>query len=185
MIKLLNAVLFNVGWWSAVLGAANGLYWLGPLVIALVIAAHLAVTRQWRRELLLVAACGAIGIVVDSALIAGGAFSAVGGIGPAWLLPPWLLAMWLQFGITLNYCLGFLKHRPAMAALFGAIGGPLAYYGGSGFGPIAFPHPPVLSILVLALVWGALLPALFKLADLARVRDLSSPPLDGANQAAQ
>ncbi len=42
MKLMLNFVAFQLGWFACVLGAANALPWLGPVVVATVVSLHLA-----------------------------------------------------------------------------------------------------------------------------------------------
>jgi hypothetical protein len=67
------------------------------------------------------------------------------------------------FATTLNLSLGWLKGRPALAALLGAVGGPLAYFAGHRLGGIELPDPAV-ALLVQGLGWSVLMPLLTSLA---------------------
>jgi len=73
------------------------------------------------------------------------------------------VALWMLFATTLNVSLAWLKRSALLAALFGAIGGPLAYYGGAKLGALSFLAPTP-ALVALALGWGLLTPLLIKLA---------------------
>jgi len=64
---------------------------------------------------------------------------------------------------TLPLSLDWLSGRPRFAALCGAIGGPLSYYAGASLGALDLPGEPRMSLLILAAVWGILLPGLHQL----------------------
>ena len=70
--KLLNIILFQAAWFTAVLGAARGNEWYGPLAVALVLAVHLVLTDDRRGELTLMLVAGTIGFCFDTALSATG-----------------------------------------------------------------------------------------------------------------
>ena len=59
--KVINVVLFQAAWFAAVLGAARGMLWLGPLSMIPVLAVHLALQddRKGEVKLLLAADCSA------------------------------------------------------------------------------------------------------------------------------
>lgn len=165
--KLLNAVLFQAAWFAAVLGAAKGLPWLGPLAMLPVLGVHLALTddRQGEFKLLLVA--GILGFLYDTTLVAAGVFTPVQQLLPRPLSPPWMVSLWLNFAATLNVSLGWLRERYLLATLFGAIGGPLAYYSGAKLGATE-TLPTTSGMLILALGWGMMTPLLVRVAKMVR-----------------
>ena len=70
--KLLNAALFQAAWFAAVLGAARGVLWLGPLMLLPVLGIHLALAKDRAGEVKLLAAAGILGFLFDTSLVAGG-----------------------------------------------------------------------------------------------------------------
>ena len=56
MTLIVNAVLFQIGWFACVLGAAHGLPWIGPLAAVAIIGWHLVHAAQPKQELALIAA---------------------------------------------------------------------------------------------------------------------------------
>jgi hypothetical protein len=87
------------------------------------------------------------------------------------LAPVWDVVLWIQFATLLRYALGWLRGRPALAVLFGAVGGPVAFVAGERLGAVAFHPSPGFSLIALAVVWAMVL---FLLTRLAGGRD--SPP---------
>jgi hypothetical protein len=164
---LLNAALFQVAWFAAVLGAAYDRFWLGPLVLLPVLAVNLVMASERRSELQLWAVAGVIGLLFDTVLVAAGVFAPRRHLFPFPFSPPWMIGLWLNFAATLNRSLGWLHGRPLPAALFGAVGGPLAYYGGARLGATE-TIPGVEGLLILATGWGIITPLLFKLAGKLR-----------------
>jgi len=168
MVKmLLNAALFQVAWFAAILGAAGGKAWLGPFVLVPVLAINLVMASDRRGELKLWAVAGMIGFLFDTALVAAGVFAPRLHLLPDPFSPPWMIGLWLNFAATLNLSLGWLHGRPFLAGLFGAIGGPLAYYGGARLGATE-TIPGVEGLLILAIGWGVMTPLLLKLAKTLR-----------------
>ena len=70
--------------------------------------------------------------------------------------------MWLGFAATVNHSLRWLDGKWIFAFLLGAVFGPLSYLAGLKFGAINF-QISVFTIVILALVWGIVIPLLYHL----------------------
>jgi hypothetical protein len=155
---LLNAGLFQIGWFACVFGAQRP--WLLMIAIAC-LAIHLLwiadALNEWR-SLLRVATCG---WVLDSILLHLGLFSF---FGATFVLPLWLAILWLLFASTLRHSLSWTKRPWWMGSLLGAFGGPLSYCGGARLADVGLPLGVWPSILLLALIWAMLIPALHWMA---------------------
>ena len=78
-----------------------------------------------------------------------------------------MIGLWMNFAATLNVSMAWLRGRYLLAAAFGAIGGPLAYYGGAKLGATE-ALPSLNGMLVLAVGWGIMTPLLVWLARICR-----------------
>lgn len=156
-------VAFEFAWFACVLGAAHGWPWIGVAVAAGVVAAFVIRSDQPAVDAALVGAAMAIGLVWDSALLQLGwiVYAAPGPL-PA-LAPAWILALWALFAIALREPLRWLHRRLPLAALLGALGGPLSYAGAQRLGACTLTRP-VVSEIALALGWAAMVPLLLVLA---------------------
>ena len=161
--KAANVALFQAAWFAAVLGAARGMLWLGPLVMIPTLAVHLLLQEDRQAEVKLLLAAGVLGFIFDTAFVAGGVFTPLQHLFPRPLSPPWMICLWLNFAATLNVSMAWLRGRYLLAALFGAIGGPLAYYSGARLGATE-TLPTTTGMLLLAVGWGAMTPLLVWLA---------------------
>lgn len=162
--RAVNFALYYAGWFACILGPAWGYPWTGTFIALGLIACHLALARRPGGEVTLMLAAAAVGLVVDTVQIAGGLLRFPSAGRFAWLPPAWLIVLWAQFAATFHFSMQWLKGRPWLAALFGAVGGPLAFLAGHKLGVVDF-HPEVWrSMLSLAIVWGAVLPLLVGLA---------------------
>jgi hypothetical protein len=160
---ILNAVVFQAAWFACVLGGANDLALAGTLTVIGVIAMHLALAQRAMPEALLIAAATAIGLVWESAVVASGLIRYTTGNLVPGLAPYWIVAMWALFATSLNLSMAWLKGRPWLAALAGAVGGPLAYLAGDRLGGLEMSDP-LLALGAQALGWAVLLPVLVRLA---------------------
>jgi Protein of unknown function (DUF2878) len=167
--RFINFSAFYVGWCACVIGSARGLTLIGPVVVAALLVCHFARSATNRRsETALIVTAGIVGFVIDTANLSAGVYRFVGR-PDTWLCPLWLVAVWMIFATTLNGSMSWLAGRYALAAVLGAISGPMSYYAAARLGVIEFPHPLV-GVLALAVVWALVVPGLLSLARLTAVR---------------
>ena len=159
MPAIANFVAFQLGWFAVVLGAAYGWPWIGTAAALAIVAWHVTRAPRPSAELVLVVSAAAIGALWDSALAALGLVVYPHGMLVEGTAPHWIVALWMLFAATLNVSLGWLKRSLALAAAFGALGGPLAYLAGAKLGALAMPQP-VPATAALALGWALLTPLL-------------------------
>lgn len=169
---LLNAVAYQLVWFATVVGAGRGLWWPGPAAALAFAALHLGVVvrdgGERRRDLVLLMAAMVCGLVIDGVLSGSGAvvFAASRPAVPPGGAPLWMLTLWGAFALTLRHSLRALTARPLLAALVGAIGGPLAYLGAArATGVLAFPDPRAMTLAMLAAGWCLALGLLALLAS--------------------
>lgn len=164
---LVNAAMAQVAWVVAVLGGARGASWPGVAAVAVVVAQHLAVSERPRRECARLALAAALGFAIDAALGFSGTCAWVGGASGGRVPPPWLTALWPSFATMLIGALSWLALRWWLAALFGLVGGPLAYLGGARLGALSFPLGDVAGLLAVGVAWAS---AMVLLARAARTQ---------------
>ncbi len=162
--KLLNFLAFQVGWLACVLGGANGLPWIGAGVGLMIVLWHLRWMAPSANEWMLIAAAAFTGIVWDSLLVISGVVTYPPGQLFSRAAPVWIVVMWMLFATTLNLSLSWLQGRYLMAAVLGAVAGPLAYRAGAALGGISFDDPP-LAMTLLALGWAVFTPGLLVVAS--------------------
>jgi hypothetical protein len=155
---LLNAGLFQLGWFACVLGAQRP--WLLLIAVACLAVQLLWIAKgfdEWF-SLVRVAACG---WVLDTALMH---FGVLHFSGVAIVLPLWLAILWLLFASTLHHSLNWTRRPWWLGSLAGAIGGPLSYWGGARMADVGLPLGIWPSMLLLAVTWALLMPALHWMA---------------------
>ena len=159
MHLLINIIGFQIGWFACVLGAANYVPLVGPIVVAVVVSFHLSQASRPLRELMLGCAAGLMGAVWDSALVTAGLLEYPSGNFLTGFAPFWIITMWMLLATTLNVSLRWLRKRTIFAAVLGCFFGPLAFYAGSEFGGVIFVDQ-IVGLIVLALGWAVIMPAL-------------------------
>jgi hypothetical protein len=155
-------VFGQIGWFACVLGAARGLAWIGILVAVVLIALHLLRVARPLIEFKLIASVVVIGAVWENIVVALGLLAYPDMLGRGWA-PAWLPALWGLFAAQANTTYQWLKKRLLLAALLGAIAGPVSFHAGSALGAVYFLQPwPAVAALTLG--WAVLLPLLIVLS---------------------
>jgi hypothetical protein len=164
MIKLVyNFTASEAGWFACVLGAANGMPWIGPLAVLALVSIHLRLVKRPGAEVRLMLVAILMGLLADSLLVVSGLVSYPNGTWIQGFAPYWILAMWAMFATTLNLSMKWMRGRIPLATLLGAIFGPLAYLAGEELGAISLESRGF-AITALAVIWAVSMPLLVTLA---------------------
>ena len=159
----LNLLVFKIAWIITALSAARGTPWIGVVSIGLVLVVHLWFAKDAREELILAGLCAVVGICWDSIPVAMGWIQYPSGMLWANVAPYWIIAIWVLFATTLNVTFDFLKERLWLAAILGAVFGPVSYWSGAGLGALEFLEP-FAALVALAVAWAIFMPLLMILA---------------------
>lgn len=163
-LMLQNFILFQIGWLSCVIGGASSNYhWIGIAVVAAIIAIHLVRAETISNEFMLILITALLGTAWDSALMGAGLFDFSNGVVFDGLVPFWMVAMWALFATTLNVSMRWMKNRYLLASVFGAIGGPVAYYAGYRLGAVELSQTST-ALIAVAAGWAVIMPLLMLLS---------------------
>lgn len=170
--RVLNFAMFYAGWFACVGGAARGQLWLGPVVVGGLLILHLVLAPNRSDEIRLIAAAGFAGFVCDTLLASAGLYAFTNTSVVPWLCPPWMVALWMIFATTLNGSMSWLADRFPLAALLGAVCGPLSYLAGARLGAIELHTDTTATLLAIAVAWSLAMPMLLWLR-----RELATSPV--------
>jgi hypothetical protein len=173
-----NFLATQIAWFAAVLGAAHGFAGWACVPALAVVVWHLWRAPQTAREGGLIALAAIAGTLADALVLRQGAIAYASGQWSAVLPPLWITGLWAVFATSLNVTLRWLHGRWWLAALLGAVAGPLAFASGARLGAAEMLQP-ARAMGLLALEWALVLPALCALArrlDGARPAALPSHP---------
>jgi len=162
-----NLVLFQCLWFAAVLGASRDLWWTALPALAIMILVCLRFSERRPQDLRLMSVSLLVGLVVETAMVTTGWIDYAAMLpGNSVLAPIWILVMWGGMGLTLNHSMWpIVKSRP-IAALAGAVFGPLAYFGAARLGAIeSFGMSTLATAALLAGTWALCLVVLGGLAN--------------------
>ena len=159
---IINIIGFYIGWWTCVLGTANDIPYLGPAVMILFLIVHYYLFVSDIQEIYLVLIIGIIGTITDSLLFLSGSFIYAGAYSNEILIAPmWITAMWAGFAATVNHSMSWLKDKWLLMVISGVVFGPAAFFTGEKFGTIEFHLSALFSGLVIAIVYGISMPAIY------------------------
>ncbi|MEM7587069.1 MAG: DUF2878 domain-containing protein [Acidobacteriota bacterium] len=159
---LFDGALVQLGWWICVPAAGKGYPLIGVAAISVLLVVQTwglpedARRRAWRHIL----AMGAIGTVIDSLHAVLGFLTFRDAFAP-WLAPVWITAMWCHF-TTVVPAFAALRSRLWVAVVFGAIGGPLAYFGGERLGAAEFHPEAWMSWAAIGVTWAIAFPIMVR-----------------------
>jgi hypothetical protein len=162
MAKFWNFVLFQIGWFACIIGAANQqVFW--PVVGTLLyIAIHIYYSPRPILEFKLILKAAVFGMAVDTLVANLGFLSFEDAWPSAYLSPVWMWTLWALVASTINGSLSWLRDRPVLGAVLGAIAGPLSYEAGIRMGAGSWgAHGQLGGLILLGIVWGASIPIFF------------------------
>ena len=161
--NFLNFLVFQAAWFITVLSAAAGKPYAGVVFTFAWMIIHLQLfTTKKVQELGLIMFAAVLGFIVDSTQVLLGVFSFPPAAAWGWPTTLWMMALWINLAATLNYSLSWLKNSYILAAVLGAVSGPLAYYAGSRLGAMIFEMP--WSLAAVSLQWFVCMPLLLYFA---------------------
>jgi len=155
--QIASLAVFQGTWFAAVFGAAQCVSLSSIVCVLCAVVWHLGMSERPTQEALLVGIACLIGFVVETVhgLLGYVGFPCAG--GSLGLAPAWLVAMWGLFAICLNVTLRWLRSRWWLAAIVGAVGGPLSFASGVKLGAAYFVDP-LPALVVIAATWSVVLP---------------------------
>jgi Protein of unknown function (DUF2878) len=151
-------IVGQVGWFVCVISAARGSAWIGVSLVTVLVTVHFLRVAQPLEELKLVASAFAIGAAWESALVSFGLLAYPSSAAVHGLAPFWIAALWALFAAQFNTTYRWLKAHIKLAALLGALGGPLSFRAGAALGAVRFVKPRSAAV-ALVIGWALLLPA--------------------------
>ena len=164
MHSLANILFFKGVWLGSLIGAGTGRPWLGLALLAAFGTWHFAHSRHRLVDAGLLAAAGLTGLVLDTIFLRTGVLEYAQPFPSSDYAPFWIVVMWMNFALTLNLSMRWLQGRALLAAVFGLLGGPLAYLAGVKLHAAQWGVSPESALLTIGLAWAIAVPLLSSLA---------------------
>ena len=162
MAKFWNFVLFQVGWFACILGAAHQQVLWAVIGSLAYIVFHIWRSQTPKLELSLLLKVLSFGIVTDSLLMYLGIIDFKNAWPSPYLSPAWMWALWLLVASTLNGSLSWLQGKLVLGVVLGAICGPLSYEAGIRMGAANWGSgSQILGLGLISLIWAVAMPLFF------------------------
>lgn len=151
---IINFLLFQITWFSCVLGA--GAYQMDWLAIsaAAAVCAHVMTTPSKWTDLTCAFAAVLVGYTLDNIWV----FANILSYPESEHAPYWLAILWFGFGLSLNHSLRFFRDLNWLGAFIVGAFGPVTYFTAERFGAVAIQSP--LQLLWVTATWILLFRAL-------------------------
>ena len=163
---VINFILFDIGWMICVISGANQLGMVALITVFVFMMYHFYVIPDKLTEFKFIAIAAILGTLVDSINLYLGILNHLDP-NQIPIAPLWLIALWILFASTIRHSFSWLNHKPLMAAISGAIFGPLAYYSGYKLGALNLASDNIAySIISISVIWAILTPGLFLISRL-------------------
>lgn len=155
---ILNFIVFQLLWWACVLAPKFALSGAVFILVAAYTAIHLTWLEPAKQTLpLLLTAL--IGALLDQVGYRWGWVAFPFSDPQSAYLPLWMLALWFAFATTLNVSMRWMQGKPLLAAVLGAIFGPMAYWGAAALSVVSLPYETG-SLIWIGLEWAIAMPLL-------------------------
>ena len=165
-------------WFIGVYGVLSGWLWAGSgALFAWGLIRSVCAGSQRQSFLSLSFESALLGYFFDSLLVLSGAISFPVAFQLGGPSPLWMVALWFAFGAAFEDGFGWLRTRPRIAVVLGALGGSIAYWGGARLGALTFPHGVGYGLTLTGICWGLAFPSLLVLLvyhERARVQKMQS-----------
>lgn len=158
--KIIDFIAFQLNWFAALIGASYHFEYLGFFTVMISMLFHLKYTEHKQGEIKVYLSAIGIGLTVDTILMARNVLDF--GEHAVWgaISPPFMIALWLNFATTLNWSMQWMREKYKLGSIFGAIGGPLAYYGGVKLGAATWGMAEFYAFLHIGIAWAFAMPLL-------------------------
>lgn len=154
MRSAFDVVCLQAAWWAAALGAVAGTWWPGTAACILAAAVQLALADDRPPLLQLIGLGAALGIGLESGLIASGLVNYAAAQPAVLLAPVWLVALWGAFATCLPMLRGALGRAAVVkAAVLGAVAAPPTYWAADRLGALTLTTP-LSALCAIASAWA-------------------------------
>lgn len=166
---LLHSILYNLGWFACVLGAALGYAWFGPIIV--VLSLLLLIMWQFHRKqiqglFLFLIAFSLLGTIVDSSLLHLRIIEFNSNPFAPKLSPPWMIALWSSFALSFYAVFPQWHRQYFLMAILSLCFLPLAYLAGAKLGAAKLLMG-WFSVVVIGCAYAVLIPlTLYSIAKL-------------------
>lgn len=162
MAKFWNFVIFQLGWFACVLGAANKQVLWAVIGTLAYIVFHAWRSPSPKTEINLLFKAFIFGLVADTLIMHLGYLDFQDDWPSPYLSPLWMWVLWVLVATTVNGSLTWLRGRPVLGAVLGGIAGPMSYEAGIRMGAGGWGSGgQITGFILVGVVWAIAIPLFF------------------------
>jgi hypothetical protein len=121
------------------------------------------------RHARLLGLAGVAGYAADSVLVLTGVLRFPPHAVLGWPSTAWMVALWVLQAAVLGGVMSWMRGRFTLAAIVGAVGGPLAYLAGERMGAAVLGPTQAVALAAIMAEWALAMPLLVRLDERARL----------------
>ncbi|MEM9304804.1 MAG: DUF2878 domain-containing protein [Pseudomonadota bacterium] len=154
--NVINAIALNLVWMCAVVGAAVGQAWFGPVAMSIFVLGHLPYAD--RHDLRIVLVLLPLGIIIDSIYAATGMITYASPWPSTQFAPVWIISLWIAFALTIRHSMRLITEKLPFALLLGGVFGPVSYwFAGNVWGAAQFNWSTPAWFAVIGVSWAGVM----------------------------
>lgn len=158
LFSLINFVIFQLSWFLSATFKESAV----PLIIALLIIHFLCSSKK--KADLAILPIALIGITIDQLLMILHIIEIPQSPNHALIIPVWLMLLWCIFAWSFNHSLQWVNNLSlTKLSILGSVFGTLSYYAALKLNVFNTLLPHIYFIVIMALIWGFLLPFLTRI----------------------
>jgi hypothetical protein len=166
----INMLWMQALWFGAIIGAAQQLFWLAPVVMACFICWEFRPARRVYGDVQLMLVAVLIGLILDTTWVKLGWIDYADNLDLSERAPLWILLLWAGLALTLNHSLAWLQSRLVLAGVLSGLSSPLSYLGAARLGAVDIISESWLWAVVLGFSWAVTVPLLLWLAKYLKLK---------------
>ena len=167
LFSVINLVTFQAAWFSAALLRDDSI-----IILVLLLLVHAYFSPKKQIDLYTVMLVLPIGIASEFLMISTGLLS----YQSEFILPVWMVLLWIHLSLSLNHSLEWMQKIPMIwQSVLAALAGAGSYAAATNFGAINLHNSQVVSLLIIAVIWGIQLPLMMKVAKYVKRGRLTCP----------
>ncbi len=151
--KLLNFGLFQLLWFTIILGVASDMIWPALLAFLSFLIIHFVTSYNPGEDAKLIVISLVLGLILDSIWQLSGLIEYKHSALFFPFAPYWILLLWIAFAMTLKHSMQWVFQYKKLAIVFAALGGTLSYFAAERLGAIEILHP-FLAMFFLSFSWA-------------------------------
>jgi hypothetical protein len=161
----INMLWMQALWFGAIMGAAEKMFWLAPVLLTGFIVWEFRPTRRVYGDFQLMLVALLIGLILDTTWVKLDWIKFAPDFALSGRAPLWILLLWAGLALTINHSLAWLQSRLLLAGVLSALSCPLSYLGAARLGAVDIVTESWLWAVVLSLSWAVSIPLLLWLAN--------------------